>query len=111
MSDLVIAVDAMGGDLGPHQSVPALLQALSIYPKLKFIVTGDRNVLDPVLKHMVYLHHPQIERVHTPDVIRQDQPLSTFYVHRLSFFFYVGSADKSSKKQALHVSVLGILAP
>lgn len=73
MSDLVIAIDAMGGDLGPRQSVPALLQALSICPALKFIVVGDSSVLDPVLKAHGLFSHSHIERVHAPDVIGQDQ--------------------------------------
>lgn len=46
---LVLALDAMGGDFGPIVTVPASLQALSLYPNLKLLVVGDVDEISLVL--------------------------------------------------------------
>ncbi len=51
-----IAVDAMGGDLGPKVTVPACLQALSYFPSLTIFLVGDHSLIS---EHL--LLHP-----HTP---------------------------------------------
>lgn len=42
MTGLTIAVDAMGGDLGPPVTVPACVQALSYFPSLHILLVGDQ---------------------------------------------------------------------
>ena len=47
-----IAVDAMGGDLGPSEVVAAVKLALSQSPNLNPItLVGDEAVLRPILAH------------------------------------------------------------
>ena len=60
-----IAVDAMGGDLGPAEVVEAVRLALKQYPALNPItLVGDEKVLGPLLhrigserRHLVSIHH------------------------------------------------------
>lgn len=46
----VIALDAMGGDLGPTEIVPAALAVLEANPALTLILVGKQDVLRSVLK-------------------------------------------------------------
>ncbi|WHL25276.1 MAG: phosphate acyltransferase PlsX [Candidatus Blochmannia vicinus] len=47
--NVVLALDAMGGDFGPIVTVPASLQALSLYPKLELLLVGNPDVILPIL--------------------------------------------------------------
>lgn len=49
MSDLTLALDAMGGDFGPQVTVPAAMQALAFYPELKIILIGDSRLISKFL--------------------------------------------------------------
>lgn len=49
MKNIIIAVDAMGGDHGPSVTLPAALQVLASYPNLQLIMVGDQNVLQKAL--------------------------------------------------------------
>jgi glycerol-3-phosphate acyltransferase PlsX len=44
-----IAIDAMGGDLGPRVTVPAALRALASYPDLHLILVGDSTRIGGLL--------------------------------------------------------------
>lgn len=43
--DITIALDAMGGDIGPSVVVPAALQVLKESPRLKLILVGDQDAI------------------------------------------------------------------
>ena len=45
----VIALDAMSGDLGAQECVPAALRALADDPALRLLLVGDPAVLEPLL--------------------------------------------------------------
>lgn len=49
LQNVVLALDAMGGDFGPIVTVPASLQALSLYPKLELLLVGNPDVILPIL--------------------------------------------------------------
>lgn len=49
LNSLVLALDAMGGDFGPIVTVPASLQALSLYPKLELLLVGNPDEISPIL--------------------------------------------------------------
>ncbi len=68
----MIALDAMGGDIGLHQSVPAVAQALLVYPAQKFMIVGDDRLLAPVLDAYGLRDHPNICCLHTASVIGHD---------------------------------------
>ncbi len=73
-----IAVDAMGGDLGPAEVVAGTKLAMGQRPDLSPItLVGDRNVLEPLL-HEHGLHTgPRLEIHHASEVITmEDKPLA-----------------------------------
>jgi len=51
---MTIAVDAMGGDLGPSVVVPASLQVLAKFPFLKLILVGNDAILQDELRPHSY---------------------------------------------------------
>jgi len=51
---LIIALDAMGGDHGPHVTVPAALSVLAEQQGLSLILVGDKQTLEQELQQ-----HPQ----------------------------------------------------
>lgn len=57
LNNLVLALDVMGGDFGPIVTVPASLQALSLYPKLELLLVGNPDEISPILaqSNSVYL--------------------------------------------------------
>lgn len=46
---LVISVDAMGGDRGPEAVVDGLVLATRAHPDIRFLLNGDRAVIDPLI--------------------------------------------------------------
>jgi glycerol-3-phosphate acyltransferase PlsX len=57
---LTIALDAMGGDLGPDAVIPAAALALEKKKNLRFMMFGDSKKIDPLL-----LQHPKLAKVTT----------------------------------------------
>ncbi|MDX7991363.1 phosphate acyltransferase PlsX [Xenorhabdus littoralis] len=49
MTNLTLALDAMGGDFGPRVTVPAALQALVSNPQLKLLLVGNPETISPLL--------------------------------------------------------------
>ncbi len=76
MTDLTLALDAMGGDFGPQITVPATLQALRLYPFLKVNIVGDRAQIEPFLRQCESSILSRIEIVHTTEVVQMcDRPV------------------------------------
>ena len=51
-TNLTIALDAMGGDLGPNIVIPGAALAAIRHPTYKFLLFGDRAIIGPLLdKH------------------------------------------------------------
>ena len=48
--DLVISVDAMGGDMGPEMVIPGVDISLERHPKLRLILYGDKTQIEPLLE-------------------------------------------------------------
>jgi glycerol-3-phosphate acyltransferase PlsX len=68
-----IAVDAMGGDLGPAEVVAAVRLALKQYHALNPVtLVGDEMVLKPLLKHAGLLNNDRLSVVHASEVITMD---------------------------------------
>ncbi len=71
--DAAIAVDAMGGDLGPGEVVEAVKLALEQLPGIgKLILTGDRAILESELSRTGLTGHPAITVHHASEVIAMD---------------------------------------
>jgi glycerol-3-phosphate acyltransferase PlsX len=73
-----IAVDAMGGDLGPAEVVAAVKLALQQYPALHPItLVGDEKVLAPLIAHAGLSHEPRLSVFHASEVVTMDdKPLN-----------------------------------
>ncbi len=72
-----IAVDAMGGDLGPSEVVEAIRLALKQVPTLKdVILVGDQKILQPELARTGLADNPRVSVHHASEVIAMnDKPL------------------------------------
>ncbi|XQE65683.1 phosphate acyltransferase PlsX [Pseudomonas sp. P3C3] len=69
----LIAIDAMGGDFGPHLIVPACIASLVEFPSLHLVLVGQA----PVLEELIALH-PGVDRArlqveHASEVISMDE--------------------------------------
>ena len=73
MSLLTLALDLMGGDHGPSETVPAAAQALSLLPHLKLLVVGDLPSIQPLLLQHSLLNHPRATIIHASQVISMSE--------------------------------------
>src|SRR4051812_29190103 len=73
-----IAVDAMGGDLGPAEVVAAVKLALNQYPSLNAItLVGDEALLTPLVKEAGLQRNSRLSILHASEVITmEDKPLN-----------------------------------
>ena len=68
-----IAVDAMGGDLGPSEIVEAVKLALNEFPTLNPVtLVGNEAELIPLLARAHLSNHPKIALHHASDVVAMD---------------------------------------
>lgn len=75
LPELVVAVDAMGGDYGPSVTVPATLRSLKHHPTLRIILVGNQNVLEQELsKHSNSISpHPHLKIHHASECVNMDE--------------------------------------
>ena len=67
------ALDAMGGDFGPSEIVPAALFSLKKHNNLNLILVGKEEVvLDELKKHNA-TRHERIKLVHAPEVVEMHE--------------------------------------
>jgi len=71
-SSTKIALDAMGGDNGPHSVIPGAALALKKHPYVGFIIFGDENRINPLLDKYQELKAVSTV-VHTDKMIRSDE--------------------------------------
>jgi len=76
LPDLTIALDAMGGDFGPHVTLPAAKQAIESHPELHILVVGDEALLLPLLRSLQLNNHPRISLYHTAIEVKMDDPVT-----------------------------------
>ncbi len=72
MTGYSIAVDAMGGDFGPHVTVPASVQALSYSPSLNITLIGQQSLIEQKLSSLGIEAHPRMTIIDAPHVIGND---------------------------------------
>ncbi len=63
----------MGGDFGPRVTVPAVVQALSHFPELKVIITGNQSVITTELSKLGISSHPRLVIEHCDSVISNNE--------------------------------------
>ncbi len=73
-----IALDAMGGDMGPGEVVAALKLALHEFPDLcPVTIVGDEAQLTPLLDQALLKNHPKVSLLHAPEVISMADEVMT----------------------------------
>ncbi len=77
-SDYTLALDAMGGDLGPSTSLEAALASLERYPRLTLFWVGPQIILAPLLAAVSEKQAPLLKRLHfidAPQVVEKTDDL------------------------------------
>ena len=81
--DLTIALDAMGGDYGPSEIIPAALFSLKKYKQLNLILVGKEEILREELKKHNSLGHERISISHASEIVTMGEPPSQALPHLL----------------------------
>ena len=71
--DITIAIDAMGGDHGPHVTVPAALQALKDDNQLNVVLVGLEDAILAELKARKASTSPRLRIHHASEVVLMDE--------------------------------------
>src|SRR4051812_12152549 len=70
-----IAVDAMGGDVGPAVTVPASLAFLEGHPEAAVILVGQQEAMQGHALYAQLQSHPRCEFVHAAEIVTMDDPI------------------------------------
>ena len=76
MTRLTLALDVMGGDIGPRITIPASLLALENDPELSLIIFGDSQQISPLLNKCSQSVLERIQVQHCSSVIENNQGIS-----------------------------------
>ena len=71
--DITIAIDAMGGDHGPHVTVPAALNALKVDNQLNIVLVGLQDAIQAELKALKASTSPRLRIHHSSEVVLMDE--------------------------------------
>ncbi len=101
MSDnLVISIDAMGGDNSPRVVIEGLAMAAHKNPDAKFLLFGDEPKVRELLQN-----YPALQKVcevrHAPEVVRNEDKPSAVIRNRNTSMFMAINAVKQGEAQAV----------
>src|SRR5206468_11890934 len=71
---ITVAVDCMGGDHGPHVTVPAALEFQVRLPDVDMVLVGLRDALDAELAAHGAAAGPRLRVHHASEVVAMDEP-------------------------------------
>lgn len=69
----IVAIDAMGGDLGVKATIQGGLVALKAHPTLTLILVGDQKKIKRVLKKQKALKEPRLRIHHADEEVAMDE--------------------------------------
>lgn len=72
--DITVAIDAMGGDHGPHVTVPAALQVLKRDNEINIVLVGLADVIEAELRAHGAQVGPRLRIHHAGEVVAMDEP-------------------------------------
>jgi len=72
---IAIALDCMGGDHGPHVTVPAAANFLTHHPEAGVILVGKEQVVRAEMKRASLSSDPRVRVQHASEVIAMDEAL------------------------------------
>jgi phosphate acyltransferase len=71
--DITLAIDAMGGDHGPHVTVPAALEALKQDGEINIVLVGMTDVIETELRAHGAAVGPRLRIHHAGEVVAMDE--------------------------------------
>ena len=71
--DITIAIDAMGGDHGPHVTIPAALAALKADSQLNIVLVGLQDAIAAELKALKKTTSPRLRIHQASEVVLMDE--------------------------------------
>ena len=72
---ITVAIDAMGGDHGPHVTVPAALAVLDLDPEVNIVLVGLRDALETELVAHRHTVGPRLRIHHAAEVVTMHDSL------------------------------------
>ncbi len=75
MSRLTLALDVMGGDIGPRITIPASVKALEADPMLSLLLFGDSQQIHPLLENVPSDIRARLTICHCSRVVENDHGL------------------------------------
>ncbi len=73
MRNITVAIDVMGGDHGPHVTVPAAIKCLARNPDLNVILVGSQDMVAAELKACRHRGSPRLIIRHASEVVAMDE--------------------------------------
>jgi len=73
MKNITVAIDVMGGDHGPHVTVPAAIKSLARHPDLNIILVGPQDMIAAELKARRHRASPRLIIRHCTEVVAMDE--------------------------------------
>jgi phosphate acyltransferase len=73
LSVSIIAIDAMGGDFGPHCVVPASIACLAEFPSLHLVLVGQPSVIEPLIAAYPDVDRARLRVQSADEVIGMDE--------------------------------------
>ncbi len=75
--DVTVAIDCMGGDHGPHVTVPAALAGLAARTNVNFILVGLRDAIEVELRAHGASTNPRLRIHHASEVVGMDESVAS----------------------------------
>jgi len=72
--DITVAIDAMGGDHGPHVTVPAALAYLNRDAEVNIVLVGLAGLIEAELQSLQASVSPRLRIHHASEVVTMDDP-------------------------------------
>ena len=109
MNNLVISVDAMGGDKSPRVVIEGLAIAAKKNPDIRFLLFGDDAKVTPILNQ-----HPDLKKVcefrHTPEMVHnEDKPSQVIRNRNTSMYMAIDAVRKGEAQAVVSAGNTGAL--
>lgn len=107
--NLVIAIDAMGGDNSPRVVIEGLVEASLKNPDVRFLVYGDEGKVRPLLDKYPHLKE-KCELRHSPEVVRnEDKPSQVIRNRNTSMAMAIDAVRRGEAKAIVSAGNTGAL--
>jgi len=107
--NLVIAIDAMGGDNSPRVVIEGLVEASRKNPDVRFLLYGDESKVRPLLNKYSRLK-AKCELRHSPEVVRnEDKPSQVIRNRNTSMYMAIDAVRRGEAKAIVSAGNTGAL--